>query len=93
MLDIKNIIESCIKSISEENEELFKYSMNNAPLSQSESKTINKRLDQLEEILEGVKLLVYDVNCNNQVLVKKEKNTGITEEEYHNFLKRINGDY
>ena len=46
--------------------------MNNAPFT-IKSKTINKRLDELEEILEGVKLLVYDVNCNNQVLVRKKK--------------------
>jgi|TARA_B100001093_G_C26844799_1_gene1022244 ribosome assembly protein YihI (activator of Der GTPase) len=92
-ISIENIVEGCVNTILEENSELLKYAQNNAPLSKSESKAINDRLDRLEEVLDGVKLLVEDCKHENQTLFE-DKNEGdtISQEEYNAFFKRINMD-
>ena len=89
---IEDIVKSCIDSILEENSELLTYAANNAPLSEAESAAINKRLDKLEEILDGVKLLVEDAKHCNQNLLKAEEDHRISKEEYNAFFKRINMD-
>tara|TARA_Y100001937_G_scaffold22147_2_gene31481 strand:- start:5733 stop:6023 length:291 start_codon:yes stop_codon:yes gene_type:complete len=92
-ISIHNIVEGCVNTILSENAQLLRYAAQNAPLTKGESIAMNKRLDKLEEILDGVKLLVEDSKYENQTLFEDKDESGtISQEEYNAFFKRINMD-
>ncbi len=92
-ISIHNIVEGCVNTILSENAQLLKYAKDNEPLTKGESIAINKRLDMLEEVLDGVKLLVEDCKYENQTLLEgKSEGDTISQEEYNAFFKRINMD-
>tara|TARA_R100000734_G_C3308130_1_gene98761 strand:+ start:865 stop:1155 length:291 start_codon:yes stop_codon:yes gene_type:complete len=92
-ISTQNIVEGCVNTILDENAQLLKYAKDNEPLTKGESIAINKRLDMLEEVLDGVKLLVEDCKYENQTLLEgKSEGDTISQEEYNAFFKRINMD-